>query len=138
MLVDHLEGVLNDCRIEVRCGVVEATNGNIKALLRRGKATRIGAICSFRPSAPPSPGPDSSLSGKPPRGASHEIARGERIRPAARGREYFQLVRPGWKAEKSCSSCVAGHLSADQKAQKGPVAPLISTLNLQHLGPGGY
>jgi transposase len=37
MLVDHLEGVLNDCRIEVRCGVVEAINGNIKTLLRRGR-----------------------------------------------------------------------------------------------------
>lgn len=37
MLVDHLEGLLNYCRTPVRFGVVEAINGNIKALLRRGR-----------------------------------------------------------------------------------------------------
>lgn len=37
MLIDHLEGILNHCRIKVRFGVVEAINGNIKALLRRGR-----------------------------------------------------------------------------------------------------
>lgn len=37
MLVDHLEGLLNACRTPVRFGVVEAINGNIKALLRRGR-----------------------------------------------------------------------------------------------------
>lgn len=37
MLVDHLEGLLNHCRTPVRFGVVEAINGNIKALLRRGR-----------------------------------------------------------------------------------------------------
>jgi transposase len=37
MLVDHLEGILNYCRIKVRFGVVEALNGNIKTLLRRGR-----------------------------------------------------------------------------------------------------
>jgi transposase len=37
MLVDHLEGLLNHCRTHVRFGVVEAINGNIKALLRRGR-----------------------------------------------------------------------------------------------------
>jgi transposase len=37
MLLDHLEGILNYCRIKVRMGVVEAVNGNIKALLRRGR-----------------------------------------------------------------------------------------------------
>ena len=37
MLLDHLEGILNYCRIKVRMGVVEAMNGNIKALLRRGR-----------------------------------------------------------------------------------------------------
>ena len=36
MLPDHLEGILNYCRTKVRMGVVEAVNGNIKALLRRG------------------------------------------------------------------------------------------------------
>ena len=37
MLVDHLEGILNYCRTKVRFGVVEAINGNIKTLLRRGR-----------------------------------------------------------------------------------------------------
>lgn len=37
MLLDHLEGILNYCRIKVPLGVVEAINGNIKALLRRGR-----------------------------------------------------------------------------------------------------
>lgn len=37
MLLDHLEGLVNYCRTPVRFGVVEAINGNIKALLRRGR-----------------------------------------------------------------------------------------------------
>jgi transposase len=37
MLVDHLDGILNYCRVKVRFGVVEAINGNIKTLLRRGR-----------------------------------------------------------------------------------------------------
>jgi len=37
MLLGHLEGILNSCRVPVRFGVVEAVNGNIKALLRRGR-----------------------------------------------------------------------------------------------------
>jgi transposase len=37
MLLDHLEGILNYSRIKVPLGVVEAVNGNIKALLRRGR-----------------------------------------------------------------------------------------------------
>ena len=37
MLVKHLDGILNYCRIKVPMGVVEAVNGNIKALLRRGR-----------------------------------------------------------------------------------------------------
>jgi transposase len=37
MLLGHLEGILNYCRVPVRFGVVEAVNGNIKALLRRGR-----------------------------------------------------------------------------------------------------
>ena len=40
MLLDHLEGILNYCRTQVRLGVVEAVNGNIKALLRRGRGYR--------------------------------------------------------------------------------------------------
>ncbi|MGA9445137.1 MAG: ISL3 family transposase [Candidatus Sulfotelmatobacter sp.] len=40
MLLDHLEGILNYCRTKVPMGVMEAVNGNIKALLRRGRGYR--------------------------------------------------------------------------------------------------
>jgi len=36
-LLTHLEGILNYCRTKVPLGVVEAVNGNIKSLLRRGR-----------------------------------------------------------------------------------------------------
>lgn len=37
MLLDHLDGILNYCRTKVPMGVVEAVNGNIKTLIRRGR-----------------------------------------------------------------------------------------------------
>ena len=37
MLLDHLDGILNYCRTKVPFGVVEAINGNIKTLFRRGR-----------------------------------------------------------------------------------------------------
>jgi transposase len=37
MLRKHLDGILNYCRTKGPMGVVEAVNGNIKALLRRGR-----------------------------------------------------------------------------------------------------
>ena len=37
MLIDHADGILNYCRVKVRFGVVEAINGNIKSILRRGR-----------------------------------------------------------------------------------------------------
>jgi transposase len=37
LLLDHLDGILNYCRTKVPMGVVEAVNGNIKTLLRRGR-----------------------------------------------------------------------------------------------------
>jgi len=37
MLIEHLDGILNYCQTKVRMGVVEAVNGNIKSLLRRGR-----------------------------------------------------------------------------------------------------
>jgi transposase len=40
MLLDHLDGVLNYCRVKVKFGVVEAINGNIKMLIRRGRGYR--------------------------------------------------------------------------------------------------
>ena len=39
-LLAHLQGILNYCRTKVPMGVVEAVNGNIKALLRRGRGYR--------------------------------------------------------------------------------------------------
>jgi transposase len=40
MLLKHMEGILNYCRTKIPMGVVEAVNGNIKALLRRGRGYR--------------------------------------------------------------------------------------------------
>ncbi|MBL8231716.1 MAG: transposase, partial [Bryobacterales bacterium] len=40
MLLSHQEGLLNYCKAKVRMGVVEAVNGNIKAILRRGRGYR--------------------------------------------------------------------------------------------------
>jgi len=40
MLRDHLQGILNYCRTKDPMGVIEAVNGNIKALLRRGRGYR--------------------------------------------------------------------------------------------------
>jgi transposase len=37
MLLDHVDGMLNYYRTKVRLGMVEAINGNIKSLLRRGR-----------------------------------------------------------------------------------------------------
>jgi len=37
MLLEHLDGILNYCRSKVPLGVVEAVNGNIRSLLRRGR-----------------------------------------------------------------------------------------------------
>jgi transposase len=45
MLADHLDGILNYCRTKVRFGVVEAINGNIQTLLRRGHGYKNLAIC---------------------------------------------------------------------------------------------
>jgi transposase len=36
-LLDHVDGILNYCRTRVPLGVVEAVNGNIKSLMRRGR-----------------------------------------------------------------------------------------------------
>jgi transposase len=37
MLLKHLDGILNYCRVKPRLGVVEAVNANIKTLIRRGR-----------------------------------------------------------------------------------------------------
>jgi transposase len=40
MLLNHLKGILNYCKTKIPMGVVEAVNGNIKALLQRGRGYR--------------------------------------------------------------------------------------------------
>jgi transposase len=40
MLLRHQEGILNYCHVKVRFGVVEAINGNIRLLIRRGRGYR--------------------------------------------------------------------------------------------------
>ena len=40
MLLRHREGLLNYCQVKVRFGVVEAINGNIKSIIRRGRRYR--------------------------------------------------------------------------------------------------
>ena len=37
MLLDHLDGILNYCKVKPPMGMVEAVNGNIKMLIRRGR-----------------------------------------------------------------------------------------------------
>jgi transposase len=37
MLWDHLDGILNYCWVKPPLGMVEAINGNIKMLVRRGR-----------------------------------------------------------------------------------------------------
>jgi transposase len=37
LLLDHLEGLLSYYRVKVRLGVVEAINGNIRTVLKRGR-----------------------------------------------------------------------------------------------------
>jgi len=40
MLLFHLDGILNYSRTKVALGVVEAVNGNIESLLRRGRGCK--------------------------------------------------------------------------------------------------
>ncbi len=40
LLLRHLDGILADCHAKVPFGVVEAINGNIRAVIRRGRGYR--------------------------------------------------------------------------------------------------
>ena len=52
MLVTHFKGILNYSDTKVRCGVVEAVNGNIRMLINRGRAAiPISDIYCARPNA---------------------------------------------------------------------------------------
>jgi transposase len=59
MLLDHLDGILNYCQTKVPLGVVEAVNGNIKSLLRRGRGYKNLRYCYSRRNAWRPPGPNS-------------------------------------------------------------------------------
>jgi hypothetical protein len=61
MLVKHLQGILNYCKHKAPLGVVEAINGNIKALLRRGRGYRDINYLLLRHSDWPLPRPNSLL-----------------------------------------------------------------------------
>lgn len=37
MLLKHADGIANYCKTKVRCGVVEAVNGNIRMLINRSR-----------------------------------------------------------------------------------------------------
>jgi transposase len=65
MLVKHLDGMLNYCRIKVPMGVVEAVNGNIKAMLRGGRGYKISTTSCSRLRGSPRRRRNSSLFGKP-------------------------------------------------------------------------
>jgi hypothetical protein len=67
MLLNHLEGLLNYCRIKVPLGVVEAINGNIKALLRRGRGYRDLDYLLLKAQRMAATKPNSSLFRKPRR-----------------------------------------------------------------------
>jgi len=65
MLLDHLEGILNYCRTKLPMGVMEAVNGNVKALLRRGRGYRDMNYLGSKRSAWPQPRLNSSFFRKP-------------------------------------------------------------------------
>jgi hypothetical protein len=67
MLLDHLDGILNYCRTKVPFGVVEAINGNIKTLFRRGRGYKNLGYLLLKLSAWRSPRPNSSFYRKPPK-----------------------------------------------------------------------
>jgi len=64
VLLDHLDGILNYCRIKIPLGVVEAVNRNIKALLRRGRGYRDLNYLLLKAHRLVAPRPNSSCSGR--------------------------------------------------------------------------
>jgi hypothetical protein len=52
MLLEHLDGIPNYCQVKVPLGVVEAINGNIKTLLRRGRSYKESALSAAEGPAP--------------------------------------------------------------------------------------
>ena len=68
MLLIILDGILNYCRTKVRFGVVEAINGNIKTLLRRGRGYKnLGYLLLKAQTRWPSPKPNSSFFRRQPK-----------------------------------------------------------------------
>ena len=65
-LLNHLGGILNYCRTKVAMGVMEAVNGNIKALLQRGRRFRDLTYLLLKANAWRPLRPNSSFFRKPP------------------------------------------------------------------------
>ena len=106
MLLDHLDGILNYCRTKVPFGVVEAINGNIKTLLRRGVATRISAIYCSRHNAWRSPRPNSSFFRKRPK---MRVSTNSRAEPQKEGYKFSNYGCAS-KNEKSRENvCMVSH-----------------------------
>ena len=104
MLLDHLDGILNYCRTKVPFGVVEAINGNIKTLLRRGVATRISAIYCSRHNAWRSPRPNSSFFRKRPK---MRVSTNSRAEPQKEGYKFSNCGCAS-KNEKKPGGCMHG------------------------------
>ena len=67
MVLDHLDGILNYCRTKAPLGVVEAINGNIKSLLRRGRGYKNLRYLLLKAQRMAPPGPNSWPSRKWPK-----------------------------------------------------------------------
>jgi hypothetical protein len=81
LLSRHLEGILAYCHVKVPFGKVEAINGNIRAMLRRGGAIAITSTCSSKFSGRPL---NAALGGEP-----HEHGPRYRFRCRAQNRGKF-------------------------------------------------
>jgi toxin ParE1/3/4 len=77
MLLNRLEGILNCCRTKVPLGVVEAVNGNIKVLLRRGRGYHNLIYLLLKAQRLAATSTNSSLSRKPRRMAALTDSRQE-------------------------------------------------------------
>ena len=80
MLLEHRNGILNYCRTKVPLGVVEAVNGNIKSLLRRGRGYKNLRYLLLKAQRMLRPRPNLWFSGKPPK---------MRVPPNSCGQPFF-------------------------------------------------
>jgi hypothetical protein len=79
MLLDHSDGILNYCRTKVRFGVVEASNGNIKTLFRRGRGCKNPAYLLLKAQRMAVTKTNSSFFGKQPKMRVSSNSRAEHV-----------------------------------------------------------